>query len=146
MNRGIAVVTLAALVAVGALYERAGGAAAPSAEQTAALRAIDEASASLSQLETIHANTVLLNTKMSALYNQLGAAITKTAKVAAAPGVSTVQLMQAIQQMQETQMSFNLQYLQLQSQMQNDNRQFTAVSNIMKTKHDTVKNTISNIR
>jgi hypothetical protein len=47
---------------------------------------------------------------------------------------------------QETQMSFNLQYLQLQSQMQNENRQFTAVSNIMKTKHDTVKNSISNIR
>jgi hypothetical protein len=52
----------------------------------------------------------------------------------------------ATQQMQETQMSFNLQYLQLQNQMQNENRQYTAVSNIMKTKHDTVKNSISNIR
>ncbi len=50
------------------------------------------------------------------------------------------------QQMQETQMSFNLQYLALQKQMQNENRQFTAISNIMKTKHDTVKNSISNIR
>ncbi|HWR01957.1 MAG TPA: hypothetical protein VN371_08815 [Chlorobaculum sp.] len=48
--------------------------------------------------------------------------------------------------MQETQMSFNMQYLQLQSQMQNENRSYTAVSNIMKTKHDTVKNSISNIR
>jgi hypothetical protein len=55
-------------------------------------------------------------------------------------------LMSATQQMQETQMSFNLQYLQLQNQMQNENRQYTAVSNIMKTKHDTVKNSISNIR
>ena len=55
-------------------------------------------------------------------------------------------LLQATKQMQETQMSFNLQYLQLQSQMQNENRQYTAVSNIMKTKHDTVKNSISNIR
>jgi hypothetical protein len=54
-------------------------------------------------------------------------------------------LLQATQQMQETQMSFNLQYLQLQSQMQNENRAYTAVSNIMKTKHDTVKNTISNV-
>jgi len=54
-------------------------------------------------------------------------------------------LMQATQQMQETQMSFNLQYLQVQSEMQNQNRNFTTVSNIMKTKHDTVKNTISNI-
>ena len=46
----------------------------------------------------------------------------------------------------ETQMSFNLQYLRLQSQMQHENRSYTAVSNIMKTKHDTVKNSISNIR
>jgi Ulp1 family protease len=55
-------------------------------------------------------------------------------------------LLAAAQEMQETQMSFNLQYLQLQSQMQNENRSYTAVSNIMKTKHDTVKNSISNIR
>jgi hypothetical protein len=56
------------------------------------------------------------------------------------------QLMAATQQMQETQMSFNLQYLQLQETMQNENRQYTMVSNIMKTKNDTVKNSISNIR
>ena len=60
-------------------------------------------------------------------------------------GGSTDSLMQATQQMQETQMSFNLQYLQLQNSMQNENRQFTMVSNIMKTKHDTAKNTISNV-
>jgi hypothetical protein len=53
--------------------------------------------------------------------------------------------MDASQGAQETQMSFNPQYLQLQANMQNDSRQFTSVSNIMKTKHDTVKNTISNI-
>jgi len=48
--------------------------------------------------------------------------------------------------MEETQMSFNLEYLQLQSEMQSMNRRYTAISNIMKTKHDTVKNSISNIR
>jgi hypothetical protein len=48
--------------------------------------------------------------------------------------------------MQESQLSFNLQYLQLTSQMQNENRAYTAISNIMKTKHDTVKNSIGNIR
>jgi hypothetical protein len=56
------------------------------------------------------------------------------------------QLLNATKQMQEMQMSFNLQYLQLQSQMQHENRSYTAVSNIMKTKHDTVKNSISNVR
>ena len=55
-------------------------------------------------------------------------------------------LLAATRAMQETQMSFNLQYLQLQAQMQAKNRTYTAVSNIMKTKHDTVKNSISNVR
>jgi hypothetical protein len=55
-------------------------------------------------------------------------------------------LLNATRQMQETQMSFNLQYLQLQSQMQAENRSYTAISNIMKTKHDTAKSSISNVR
>jgi hypothetical protein len=63
-----------------------------------------------------------------------------------AAGDPPAQLLNTSKQMQETQMSFNLQYLQLQSQMQNENRSYTAVSNIMKTKHDTVKNSINNIR
>ncbi|MEM6994666.1 MAG: hypothetical protein AAF721_29395 [Myxococcota bacterium] len=42
--------------------------------------------------------------------------------------------------------AYNLQHLQLQQDMQAQNRQFTLVSNIMKTRHDTAKNAISNIR
>lgn len=56
------------------------------------------------------------------------------------------QLFAAAKEIQEMQMSFNLQYLQLQNSMQNENRAFTMVSNIMKTKHDTAKNSINNIR
>ena len=62
----------------------------------------------------------------------------------AAGDVATTERMGAM--LQETQMSFNLQYLQLQSQMQHENRSYTAISNIMKTKHDTVKNSINNVR
>jgi septal ring factor EnvC (AmiA/AmiB activator) len=71
---------------------------------------------------------------------------TSGAVAGSATSGSSADLMQATQQMQETQMSFNLQYLGLQNNMQNENRQFTMVSNIMKTKHDTEKNVISNIR
>lgn len=73
-------------------------------------------------------------------------AVARGALKAAEGGGSQSQLLAATKQMQETQMSFNLQYLQLQSQMQHENRSYTAISNIMKTKHDTVKNSISNIR
>ena len=58
---------------------------------------------------------------------------------------SQAQLLRGTQSVQEMQVAFNMQYLQLQNSMQSDKRQFTMVSNIMKTKHDTVKNTISNI-
>jgi hypothetical protein len=49
-------------------------------------------------------------------------------------------------QMTEMNQSFNLQYLGLQQAMQDENRRFTLVSNIMKNKHDTAKNSINNIR
>ncbi|MDD5039270.1 MAG: hypothetical protein PHN78_08185 [Dehalococcoidales bacterium] len=55
-------------------------------------------------------------------------------------------LMNATKSMQEMSQSFNMQYLQLQQDMQEENRQFTLISNIMKTKHDTVNNSINNIR
>lgn len=42
--------------------------------------------------------------------------------------------------------SFSLQYLQLQSQMQSENRAYTTISSLMRTKHDTVSNSISNVR
>ena len=49
------------------------------------------------------------------------------------------------QQMQETQMSFNMEYLQLQNSMQGDNRNYSCTSNILKTRQDTKRNTISDI-
>lgn len=55
-------------------------------------------------------------------------------------------LVSTAESIQEAQASFNIQYLEFQQQMQNENRQYTLVSNIMKNKHDTVKNSINNIR
>ena len=101
-----------------------------------ALRSLDEADADLKKLGEIRERQIATVAQIGTLSTELAAGI---ADCQAA-------LMQATRSMQETQMSFNLQYLQLQSQMQNESRQYTAVSNIMKTKHDTVKNSISNIR
>lgn len=41
--------------------------------------------------------------------------------------------------------SLNAQYLQLQEALQRENREFTALSNVMKVKHDTARATIGNI-
>lgn len=57
-----------------------------------------------------------------------------------------VNLDQELKAFRDSQMSFNLQYLNLQNKISHENRQFTMVSNIMKNKHDTAKNSINNIR
>ena len=107
-----------------------------------ALSALAEAEACLSKLSGIQGRLRKASSELERLFVQQGALIGEVAKA----GDSRADLSRAIKNMQETQMSFNLQYLQLQSQMQHENRSYTAVSNIMKTKHDTVKNSISNIR
>lgn len=48
--------------------------------------------------------------------------------------------------MQEDSQSFNLQYLQLQEEIQQENRRFSTVSNVLKAKHETAKSAIANIR
>lgn len=61
-------------------------------------------------------------------------------------GNSQQDMLNQTKDMQEMMASFNLQYLQLQEKMQAENRSFTTVSNVMKTKHDTAKSSISNVR
>jgi hypothetical protein len=130
-----------------------------SSAKATALKALGDSEENLAQLEKIHENTVQLFDKLSSLSSELAKKAGAVGKIAGqnngknsglsgaqSSGSSSQDLMQATQQMQETQMSFNLQYLQLQEQMQNDSRQFTAVSNILKTKHDTAKSIIANIK
>ena len=62
------------------------------------------------------------------------------------PASRDPQVMALASTMHQAVLSFNQQYLQLQSRMQHENRSYTAISNIMKTKHDTVKNSINNVR
>jgi len=50
------------------------------------------------------------------------------------------------EQMDAVNKSYSIKYLALQQRMQQDNRQFTLISNIMKVKHDTAKSAINNIR
>ncbi|HKM46584.1 MAG TPA: hypothetical protein VJX69_03305 [Terriglobales bacterium] len=117
-----------------------------------AVQAMDQIQSDLAQLNASHQNYREAAEKLATLSAELSKKAEAVAVAARAvkPGQSDPstlnQLLSATTQMQETQMSFNLQYLQFQNTMQNENRQYTMVSNIMKTKHDTVKNSISNIR
>jgi hypothetical protein len=54
-------------------------------------------------------------------------------------------VMEATRALQQEAQSFNLQYLQLQEGMQRESREFTAITNVMKVKHDSAKAAINNI-
>lgn len=56
---------------------------------------------------------------------------------------SSIEQMRA---MQADSQSFNLQYMALQEEVQQENRRFTTVSNVLKAKHETAKGAIGNIR
>lgn len=63
-----------------------------------------------------------------------------------APGSGSVDAQMAqTKQMMEMQASFNLQFLELQGKMQHESRSFQTVSNVMKNRTDTAKNSIRNI-
>jgi hypothetical protein len=63
-----------------------------------------------------------------------------------AHSASADELADATQQMQETQNSANLRYLHQQAGFQTEQRIFAVVAQVAKTKHDTAKNSISNVR
>lgn len=56
------------------------------------------------------------------------------------------ELLQAQQAMNSESFSLNYAYVGLQKEMEQESRQFNLVSNIMKTRHDTAKASINNIR
>jgi predicted nuclease of restriction endonuclease-like (RecB) superfamily len=100
----------------------------------------------LERLNKIHAGTVALYQKLSNLYSGLQKKADNLATLAARSNTTRQQIAQAARQLQQMQKSYSLQYLQLQQKIQTENREYTMVSNIMKTKHDTAKNAINNIR
>lgn len=149
-----AIASLVAIVAIAALLpgESQKKAVGATGLDPAALKAIDEMGPALAQLEASHQNLMQAVGVLEGLYAKLSEKAAEVAKRATearkakAPGKATDKLFEATKEMQEMQMSFNLQYLTLQNQISQENRQFSMVSNIMKNKHDTAKNSINNIR
>ncbi len=72
-----------------------------------------------------------------------GVAPSAVAEPGAAAGEDDV--LAATRALQQEARTFNLQYLQLQENMQRESREFTALSNVMKVKHDSAKAAINNI-
>jgi len=145
MSRTIATL-LILLSGTPAISQQGRQAPAATAARTEAVRAIEESSARLSELAAVHARIVQTNAEMSKVYSALSGKISEAGKMAGESGRSREQLLQALKQLDRMNQSFNMQYLGLQQKMQDESRRFTLLSNIMKTKHDSAKNSISNVR
>ncbi|MBK9516592.1 MAG: hypothetical protein IPO09_04400 [Anaeromyxobacter sp.] len=63
----------------------------------------------------------------------------------AAEAGSAGDLLEATRVLQQEAQAMNLQYLQLQEQMQRESREFTALTNVMKVRHDSARAAIANI-
>jgi hypothetical protein len=61
-------------------------------------------------------------------------------------GGSPGDIVAATARLQESNQLFSMQYLELQEKMQQENRQYSTVSNVLKTRHESAKTAISNIR
>jgi hypothetical protein len=140
----------AAILAIGARSQTKNDAlrqAGLSAEARAAILTVGD---DVRKLEKSHQNYVKAAEELSGLFAKLSEKAKEVGALSAAtqrsPGKSQDELFKAILEMQKMQESFNIQFLALQNDMQKENRQYTMVSNIMKTKHDTSKAAIRNIR
>jgi hypothetical protein len=93
----------------------------------------------------VPAGTVLSAAVRSAVHGP-GTSLGAGADAGSAAGSSAEgDVLEATRTLQQEARTFNLQYLQLQENMQRESREFTALSNVMKVKHDSAKAAISNI-
>jgi hypothetical protein len=63
-----------------------------------------------------------------------------------APQSTEAQLLAQQEAMRAHDRAFNLQYLELQRKVQEDQRQFSVATNLLKAQHETVKTAINNLR
>jgi septal ring factor EnvC (AmiA/AmiB activator) len=155
MNKGFLVMVCAAAVLAAAvigdgrsqsrdeILQKAG----LSAEARAAIITVGD---DVRKLDKSHQAYVDAAQGLDALYVKLQQKVREVARLASeaekADASRRQKLLEAVREMAEMSQSFNIQYLDLQKQMQDENRRYTLVSNIMKTKHDTAKAAINNIR
>ncbi len=111
-----------------------------------AVQALDDAVTAEANLLASHDKLMQQNAQLAKLYAALSAKVSELSKLSAGKAPGDPGVLAAQKQLQEMNQSFNMQYLGLQQQMQDESRRFTLLSNIIKTKHDTAKNSISNVR
>ena len=87
-----------------------------------------------------------IGSKSAASVSEVGGGVPGTVGGAVGGQGQDWDLLEAQKLMRSEDRKFNLEYLQLQNTLQKESREFNAVSNIMKVRHDSAKAAINNIR
>ena len=109
----------------------------PLTTRNLALRNFDDFAGRVTELEQLCATSMQMNQKLLALL---------ATEVRGFTTNSTADPIARQRQLEAMQQRFNLQYMYMQQNMQDESRRFSLLSNIMKTKHDTARSSINNLR
>jgi len=105
----------------------------PDESRSASLSDLDDAAARLQELNTIHDRLMEAAGRMATLYASLSG---RLEEVCASKRNDLC----------EASAHDTLEYMELQNRMQRESRRFTTISDLMKTRHDTAKASIQNMR
>jgi hypothetical protein len=101
--------------------------------------------AAISSAEGRAATSIASGQPVALRDRSLSAQASATPALPAATGSDSADLA-TMQAMQRESQVFNMQLLELQEEVQQENRRFTTLSNVLRAKHDTAKAAVSNIR
>jgi hypothetical protein len=88
----------------------------------------------------------LLSAAVSAVKSVAQGAMAQAGTASVGGGSDPLSTIDANRQMMQEGAQLNMQYLQLQRDMQQESQQYNTVSNVMKVRHDSAKAAINNIR
>lgn len=123
--------------------------------QLRATAAMDTVARDLTALDVSHANMTDAAEGFAAMYAELSAGIAELATLAErlageasdrGAARRLQQLTTAVDALQQKMIDVNVQFLALQNQMQTESRQYNAVSNALKVRHDAAMNAIRNMK
>ncbi|HSE27467.1 MAG TPA: hypothetical protein VLA95_04505 [Gemmatimonadales bacterium] len=143
--RTIRLVVLLAALPLAASAQQA-PAATPRAQQAspAALRPmLDSLGADLAAQQASHARLMQHLHQQGLIHRDLAA---RVAALPDPPAGTDPGLADAVRALKRDAVRWNLQYTGLQERVREESQRFQTISNVMKTKHDTAKNSIGNVR
>ena len=119
----------------------------PLPESTDSTASLSLDASDLASLDRSHQAYLDAAERLSVMYADLGMKVDNVAKVASTPGTidpkAQDNLQSAINEMQQLRTRFHDEYLKVRQAMQDENRQYGAMSKILKSKHDTADNSFT---